>query len=401
MRILIYGIFVFSIFFYCCKGKNPEKGATDVKNEQSEGDSNAVIESKTEVNPNYTPTLVTLKGYVKGGSGSNVILDELDIGKINPLVSEIIDENGNFQFNVFVNEPGIFQLRFPNGSLHLFLRGGNVQVNTNISKIGDYEVIGSLESMHLKEMYKILNDENHKTITVQDRVKYLETEKDKVRELLALVDSLPIYYESIKKSKSARLVKFIERIDTSMIALLAAFYLDTDLNYDFIVGVLDKFSSIAPHSKFYTQLSNKMSKIIPVGAGKMAPNTVVDGPDGRSIILSDYKGKTVLLYFWASYSQPSRKENLIIKPVSDKYKNKGFIVFSISLDEQKEPWLAAIKEDNLNWVNSSNILGWEDEISHIYRVDNLPYLILIDKTGKIVARGFRAYELEKLLIPLL
>ena len=401
MRILIYGIFVFSIFFYCCNGKNPEKGATDVTTELSEGDSNAVIESKTEVNPHYNPTLVTLKGYVKGGSGANVILDELDIGKINPLVSEIIDENGNFQFNVFVNEPGIFQLRFPNGNLHLFLRGGNVQVNTNISKIWDYEVIGSPESMHLKQMYTILNDENQKTAAVQDRVKELEKDKDRVRELLALVDSLPIYYSAIIKSKSERLIKFIESIDTSMIALLSAFYLDTDLNYDFIVGVLDKFSSIAPHSKFYTQLSTKMEKIIPVGPGKMAPNTVVDNPQGKSVLLSDYKNKPVLLYFWASYSQPSRKENLEIKTISAKYKNKGFVVFSISLDEQKDPWLAAIKEDNLDWVNTSNLLGWDDELSNIYKVDNIPYLILIDKTGRIVARGFRARELEKLLIPLL
>lgn len=383
-------IITIALFLTCCGNKN-KQNTNQVENGKDSLDSNVDTASAAKF---YKPSYVIIKGYIKGGANANVILDELDIGQINPLVSKIVDERGGFMFDFEIPEPGIYQLRFPNSNIHLFLRGGQVQINTDISDVGSYEIIGSPESYHLKEMYTILSEINHKTSSLQDRVEDLKKDKSKVKQLLALVDSLPIYYDAISMEKASRLKKFIDRIDTSMVGLLAAFYLDADENYDYVVSTRNRFSKICPHSRFYKQLDKKVNEIIPVGPGKMAPNTIADDASGKTISLSSYLGKNVLIYFWASYCELCREENVIIKKVHNEFKNTGFTVYAISLDEQKTPWIQAIKEDNLDWVNLCNLLGWEDELSHIYRVDDLPYLILVDKEGKITARGFRAHELK-------
>jgi len=404
MKNIIWTVFMFLLvflFFACKDNPNKQNDNSQQSDEALSEGKNKMTSSQTaeerQVNPNYKPVPATILGYVKGGANVNVILDEMDIGNIYPLYSAIVDENNGFSFDFNVSEPCIYQLRFPNGNIHLFLRGGTVRINTNISNISDYEVIGSPESMQLKEMYYLLNETNHKTIDLQDRVEKLKKDKTKVKELLRLVDSLPIYYAAIGKEKSRKLISFVTRLDTSMIALLTAFYIDADENYDFLVQIRNKFRNICPHSRFFKQLDEKISKIVPVGPGKEAPNTVADDINGKTYPLSSLKGKSVLLYFWASFSEPSRQENKKIIPIYNKYRSKGFEVYAVSLDTEKKPWLDAIKADKLIWKNGSNLLGWDDEITFIWKIDDIPYLVLIDKNGRIVERGFRAFELESKL----
>jgi len=400
MKLLAIIITLSATLFYSCGNSQEQKSSNSTEN----ADSVLVNDAETDVaddgtNPHYKATHVVLKGYVKNGANSNVILDEPNIGQINPLQSVVVDQNGGFIFDFDVPEPGIYQIRFPHANIHMFLRGGNIQINTDISNVGSYEITGSAESYHLKEMYLILSELNNQTYEVQDRVEALKKDKSKVKQLLALVDSLPIYYDAISKQKSENLIKFIDRLDTSMVGLLAAFYLDPYENYDFVIQTRNRFEKICPYSKYYKQLDDKIAQVIPVGPGKMAPNTVVDDKNGKSIHLADYLGKTVLVYFWASYSEPCRAENLEIKKIYDAFHPRGFEVYAISVDEQKEPWLSAIKEDKItDWINVSNLLGWDDEISHIYHIGELPYLILVDKEGKIVDRGFRPHQLKANLL---
>lgn len=400
MRILYFStVIIFLLTFSSCKRDQSENDKEDQKKEASGQAEKEIKPIETDEggrpkNPNYHPVNATIIGFVKGGANVNVILDELDIGNIYPIYSAVVDENNTFRFDFQVNEPSIYQLRFPNGNIHLFLRGGTVKVNTNLSDLGSYQVIGSPESMQLKEMYYLLNDLNSKTVELQDRVETLKKDKSKVKELLRLVDSLPIYYSAISKEKSKKLRNFVERLDTSMIALLAAFYLDADENYDFLIKTRNKFSKICPGSRFYKQLDDKLANIVPVGPGKDAPNTVASDPNGKEVQLASLKGNVVLLYFWASFSQPCRQENKKILDIYNRYRNKGFSVYAVSIDSEKKYWTDAIKEDKLNWVNVSNLLGWNDELTYIWKIDDIPYLVLIDRQGKITERGFRAFELE-------
>lgn len=403
MRILSL-IVVLSVFAFmnACNQKEKQNVKSGEKAENA-GQNNKEIkpiekqEGMRPQNPNYKPVNATIIGFVKGGANVNVILDELDIGNIYPLYSAIVDKNNTFRFDFQVNEPSIYQLRFPNGNIQLFLRGGTVRINTNLSDLGSYQVIGSPESMQLKEMFYLLNELNSETVRLQDRVENLKKDKTKVQELLRLVDSLPIYYSEISKVKSKRLKSFIDRLDTSMIALMAAFYLDIDENYDYLLKIREKFYKICPGSRFFKQLDEKISRIVPVGIGKSAPNTIANNPDDKAVELSSLKGKTVLLYFWASFSQPCRQENRQILDIYHRYRSKGFSVYAVSLDSDKKYWIQAIKDNQLDWINVSNLLGWEDELTYIWKIDDIPYLILIDKNGIITDRGFRAFELENRL----
>lgn len=117
--------------------------------------------------------------------------------------------------------------------------------------------------------------------------------------------------------------------------------------------------------------------------------------------LSDLKGKTIFLDFWASWCAPCRKENPNLVKTYNKFKSKGFEIFAISLDENKENWLKAIKNDNLNWYHVNDLKGNGNKASLIYGVEGIPDSFLIDQNGIIIARDLRGKELNEKLVELL
>jgi peroxiredoxin len=143
----------------------------------------------------------------------------------------------------------------------------------------------------------------------------------------------------------------------------------------------------------------------PVQVGQPAPEISLPNPDGKSMSLSDLKGKVVLLDFWASWCGPCRRENPNVVRVYDKYKSKGFEVFSVSLDRPngKEKWVEAIKADNLKWkYHVSDLQFWNSAPARLYGVNSIPRTFLIDKDGNIAALNLRGAEsieaeLQKLL----
>jgi peroxiredoxin len=343
--------------------------------------------SSQKPNPYYSPQFVEINGYVRNGGGANVAFDAIGIGEILPIQSIIIDDNGSFKLQTVIPEPGLYQLRFTNGMIHMYLRGGIVNIKTDISNLSGYQITGSPESMQLKDMYNLLNIYNDQVDHIQHRIDDLAKDKTRTRELIRLIDSQDIYYAKIGANKAKDLMKFISKLDTSAVALLASFYLEPFDNARFIKGILQKFSKICPHSKPYIQLDEKMKKVTPTGIGDYAPDMTIDNIFGKPISLNSLRGKYVLIYFWSSSEQHCRDLNPKLKTIYDNYRQKGFEVYAVALDESKTEWQKAIDEDHLGWINVSNLFGMNDEISqNIYRVTKLPHTLLIDKQGKIVAK---------------
>ena len=139
-----------------------------------------------------------------------------------------------------------------------------------------------------------------------------------------------------------------------------------------------------------------------INIGALAPEISLKNPDGKLIALSSLKGKVVLLDFWASWCRPCRAENPNVVRLYNKYKNKGFTVYSVSLDQNKDKWLAAISQDKLTWSNHvSELTGWKSSAGNKYGVSSIPKTFLIDAKGKIIAYDLRGNDLEKKLSEIL
>lgn len=132
-------------------------------------------------------------------------------------------------------------------------------------------------------------------------------------------------------------------------------------------------------------------------SGAMAPEIDLPSPDGKNIKLSDLRGKVVLIDFWASWCGPCRRENPNVVRVYEKYKSKGFEILSVSLDRDKSRWLQAIEQDDMEWLHVSDLKFWQSVAAKTYGVSSIPYTVLVDREGKIIASRLRGAALENKL----
>ena len=131
--------------------------------------------------------------------------------------------------------------------------------------------------------------------------------------------------------------------------------------------------------------------------GKPAPAFVQNDVTGKSVSLASFKGQYVLLDFWASWCGPCRAENPNVVKAYQQYHPKGFTILGVSLDDSKDKWLAAVKKDQLSWTQVSDLKGWQNSVADLYGVKGIPMNYLLDKDGKIIAKGLRGEDLEKKL----
>ena len=148
-----------------------------------------------------------------------------------------------------------------------------------------------------------------------------------------------------------------------------------------------------PKNEFVRHLDDKLRGA--VFAGMEAPDIEMADRDGKIRRLSDLRGKLVLIDFWASWCSPCRRENPNVVRIYKKYKDMGFEIFSVSLDNSREKWLQAIETDGLEWENHvSDLRGWNSAGGRLYGVTSIPATVLVDKDGTILARNLRGAELE-------
>lgn len=156
-----------------------------------------------------------------------------------------------------------------------------------------------------------------------------------------------------------------------------------------------------PNSKFAKDLVAQMPKGEPQ-IGDLASEIMLKDANDEVFKLSSLKGKYVLIDFWASWCGPCRQENPNVVNVYNRYKDKGFTILSVSLDNSKERWLGAIQQDGLTWPNHvSDLKGWQSEAAALYAVRGIPATFLIDKEGIIIAKNLRGAALEDKLAELL
>ena len=160
------------------------------------------------------------------------------------------------------------------------------------------------------------------------------------------------------------------------------------------------YSGLAPEiqaSYLGKQLKSILDAALLTGVGRPAPEFTQTDTKGKPVALSSYKGQYVLIDFWASWCGPCRAENPNVLKYYREFRKKGFTVLGVSLDENKDKWLTAIRQDGLPWTQVSDLKGWNNEAALQYGVEGIPMNYLLDKNGTIVAKGLRGPELEKQL----
>jgi len=205
-------------------------------------------------------------------------------------------------------------------------------------------------------------------------------------------------FAGLEKFDQAVVTKYVMAHKNSVAA--AAIVLERFINYyEFnpAENAYKFFPLNVQNSVFGKQIQKAVELDALTSIGKPAPEFSQPDTTGKIINLKDLKGKYVLVDFWASWCGPCRRENPNVLAAYDKYHSKGFEIISVSLDNNKNSWIKAIKADHLSWTHVSDLTGWKNVAASKYGVKLIPQNFLLDKDGKIIARNLRGADLDKKL----
>jgi peroxiredoxin len=206
-------------------------------------------------------------------------------------------------------------------------------------------------------------------------------------------------YQEYQKLRGVKIDEFIRQHPASLVSAYVFYrFFSYRLTPDEIRSNITLLDSSLLNTQYVKTLQELAETLEIVDVGKPAPDFSLNTPDGNTVNFSDKLGKGyVLLDFWAAWCGPCRRENPNVVRVFNKYKDKGFDVFGVSLDHSKEAWVKAIEKDSLIWTHVSDLKYWESAPAKIYGVRAIPSNFLIDKNGVIVAKNLRGENLDELL----
>lgn len=198
------------------------------------------------------------------------------------------------------------------------------------------------------------------------------------------------------KKKQEEISALIPKYPKSMpVAVMASLYTINTDDVSKMEAFLKSFDPAIQHCYYLQQIQKKVNRLKSIAIGAQAPDFELKDLDGAGINLKDFKGKYVLLDFWASWCGPCRKENPTVVKAYYGYKNKGFTVLGVSLDATEAPWRKAVQEDGMPWTQLIN--DRKIGVDRLYEIKAIPANFLVDPQGKIIARNLRGQELEQAL----
>jgi thiol-disulfide isomerase/thioredoxin len=334
-----------------------------------------------------------ISGNLLHASGQMIYIVDFDEKGEHAIDSVAVDANGNFSLHNPATEKSYYALRTDQSSMiFLLMEGGeNIEITGDTKNLdATYSVKGSEDSELIRELKKYDRDLTDSLNVVYTNFRDTYPEKKD-----SAGASLQKYYT---QRMDAFAKDFITRHPHSLVSLSASRFLNQNTDVKYFEDLRASLAKEYTGNKYFVDFESLVNDMKKLPVGSAAPEISLKTPDGKAITLSSLKGKTVLIDFWASWCGPCRKENPHVVELYRKFKSKNFEILGVSLDENADEWKAAIKRDHLTWLHGSELKKWNSEVAKSYMVDAIPYSVLVDKDGKIVAKGLSGDALEQKLI---
>jgi len=356
-------------------------------------------------------SVLTISGSIKNQPARMIYLEESNIATSQKVLKDSakVDADGKFSIKTKTAAENIYNLRLDEDNypfVSLINDASAITVHADFKNEKEfYTVTGSAASQGIKDF---LTKSGTKVRTIYELNKIADSLKNSGADANAVLDAVEKRNKEVNELKT-----FTEQaVQDAKSPTLALFNLSTyqgmanDPNFHLnafsneqLVGLLNVLANKFPDRSEIASIRNSLEKQISKSGwvGKSAPEISLPDTEGNIIKLSSFRGKYVLVDFWASWCRPCRMENPNVVEAFNKYRNKNFTVLGVSLDLKKDAWQKAIVADNLNWTHISDLKQWSSEVVPLYGIEGIPFNVLIDPAGKVVAENLRGMQLEQKL----
>jgi peroxiredoxin len=358
-----------------------------------------------------------VSGVISNSTAKMIYLEKIPAATMQPMISDSaeIGKDGKFSLKADAGESVVYNLRldqnrYPVASV--INDAEKVKLNIQLSKENNefaekYEVEGSPASQQMKDFMYAFNNDLQKIFGIARQVDSLKNMGAMDSLLFPLMAEQKTLAGSIKSYSETALSK---AADPALIMFELGYYQSTANGAGFglepfsneqvneiINRTAAKFPSHQAVAAIKATLDKQMNKSVATSwVGKEAPDFSMPDVNGKEVKLSSFRGKYVLVDFWASWCGPCRSENPNLVNAFNQFKNKNFTVLGVSLDRpgQKDKWLQAINDDKLAWTNISDLQSWNSPVVSLYGFDGIPFNVLLDPQGKVIAESLRGPGLE-------